>query len=188
MQILKEEVRTQILQSAENSFCENGFQATTMRCIAKEIGISVSNLYLYYENKEMLFNAVADPIFHFYIYNFTDFLNHKDEKDELNQKMSLAIGNMILSNKDRFLLLFEKSKGTKYECFRDEIITRMQMHIVKQMSEEVLDKELLAKLFAQNLMEGIVYIIKTQKDKRKLEQDLQYLADFYTKGIIQFLK
>ncbi len=188
MQVLKEEVRTLILQSAENSFCENGFQATTMRCIAKEIGISVSNLYLYYENKEMLFYAVADPIFHHYIYNFTDFLNHEDEKDELNQKMSLAIGNMILSNKERFLLLFEKSKGTRYECFRDEIITKMQLHIVKQMSEKVLDKELLAKLFAQNLIDGIVYIIKVQKDNDKLEQDLQDLTDFYTKGIIQFLK
>lgn len=188
MQVLKDEVRMQILQSAEKLFCENGFLETTMRRIAKEVGISVSNLYLYYENKEMLFTAVADPIFHQNIMGFAEFMEHEDKLDELNQNISFMIGKMIASNKERFLLIFEKSKGTKYEGFQNEMITQIQMHILKQMNDKVSDKDLLSNVFAKNLVDGIISIVKAHEDEEHLEQDLQHLTDFYSEGIKQFLK
>jgi AcrR family transcriptional regulator len=188
VQILKEEVRMQILQSAERLFCEKGFLETTTRSIAKEVGISVSNLYLYYENKEMLFNAVAEPIFSKQILGFAEFMDHEDEMDELNDNISFLIGTMIASSKERFLLIFEKSKGTKFEGFQAEVIALIQKHIVKQMNDKVYDKGLLANVFAKNLIEGIITIVKAHKNEEHLEQNLQHLTDFYADGIKQFIK
>ena len=188
MQVLKDEVRIQILQSAEKLFCENGFLETTMRSISKEVGISVSNLYLYYENKEMLFNAVADPIFNQNISDFAEFIEHEDDLDKLNHNINFIIGKIILSSRERFLLIFEKSKGTKYEGFHDEMIAQIQKHIVKQMNDKVSDKNLLSNIFAKNLVDGIISIVKAHKDEEHFEQNLQHLTDFYSEGIKQFLK
>ncbi|GAU75992.1 TetR/AcrR family transcriptional regulator [Fusibacter sp. 3D3] len=187
MQILKDEIRILILQAAEKLFCENGFLKTTTRGIAKEAGISVSNLYLYYENKEMLFNAVSEPIFQQLISGLVDFLNHQDKTEALNQNITFGLGKMIVANRDQFLLLFEKSKGTKYESFQDEMITQLQSHIRAQMNEKVKDKDLISSVFAMNLIKGIVHIAKAHRDETHLIQNLQHLTDFHTEGIRQFL-
>lgn len=62
MQVLKEEIRKKILNAAENIFYQKGFRGATTRSIANEVGISVSNLYLYYENKEAIFYGVTDGL------------------------------------------------------------------------------------------------------------------------------
>ncbi|MDD4844591.1 MAG: TetR/AcrR family transcriptional regulator [Anaerotignum sp.] len=188
MQILKEEVRLQILQAAENLFCEKGFLETTTRSIAKEAGISVSNLYLYYENKEMLFYAVADPIFYEFVTGFQKLMEHEDQQDELNKNISFVIGKMIAASKGRFLLIFEKSKGSKYEGFQGEIISRVQKHIMAQMNVRIIDKPLLSEIFARNLIEGIVAVVKAHRNEAHLQENLQHLTDFYAEGIRQFLK
>lgn len=187
MQILKDEVRIQILQAAEKLFCEKGFFETTMRSIAKEVGISVSNLYLYYENKEMLFSAVAEPIFQQLVLGFAEFLDHEDNPEELNQNITFVMGKMIAANRDRFLLIFEKSKGTKYEGIQDEMIAQLQKHVMTQMNDKVIDKELMSRVFAMSLMEGILHIAKVHRDEEHLMQNLQHLTDFYTEGLKQFL-
>ncbi|KXL53443.1 nucleoid occlusion factor SlmA [Anaerotignum neopropionicum] len=188
MQVLKDEVRLQILQVAEKLFCEKGFLETTTRGIAKEVGISVSNLYLYYENKEMLFNAVADPIFHEFVTGFQKLMTHEDQTEELNQNISFVIGKMIAVSKGKFLLIFEKSKGTRYEGFREEIIALVQKHVMEQMNDKVDDKALMSKIFAQNLIEGIIAVVKAHGSEEELQQNLQHLTNFYAKGIRQFLK
>ncbi|RMD03073.1 TetR/AcrR family transcriptional regulator [Clostridium autoethanogenum] len=67
MQVLKEKIRDKILKADENIFYEKGFKDTTTRSIAKAVGISVSNLYLYYENREVIFTGVVDEFYEYFI-------------------------------------------------------------------------------------------------------------------------
>ena len=48
------ESRKRIIESAVKLFSQSGYNGTTMRMIAKEAGISIGGLYLYFKNKEEL--------------------------------------------------------------------------------------------------------------------------------------
>lgn len=188
MQVLKEEVREQILCAAEKRFCADGFLETTTRSIAGEVKISVSNLYLYYENKEMLFRAVADPIYHEFTKTFREFLSHNDLPQDLNRNISLGMGKIISAGLDRFLLLAEKSKGTPYEGFKNLLTEELQKHMLAQMRDTLEERQLMAGVFAETLVEGIIHIAREQNTTGKLEHCLQQLADYHTDGIHSFLK
>ncbi len=49
-----ERTREAILEAAMKLFRESGYEATTMRAVAKEAGVSVGNAYYYFESKEHL--------------------------------------------------------------------------------------------------------------------------------------
>src|SRR6478609_7322290 len=50
----------QILLAAEARFLQYGIRKTTMRDIADDLGIAVSNLYLYFANKREIALAIAE--------------------------------------------------------------------------------------------------------------------------------
>jgi AcrR family transcriptional regulator len=51
-----------IVETALRLFRENGYEATTMRAIAKEAGVSVGNAYYYFGSKEELIQAYYDEL------------------------------------------------------------------------------------------------------------------------------
>jgi AcrR family transcriptional regulator len=55
-----EKTRQLIVETALRLFKERGFEATTMRAIAAEAGISVGNAYYYFASKEQLIQAYYD--------------------------------------------------------------------------------------------------------------------------------
>ena len=55
----KEARPTEILTAALETFVERGYAATTLVDVARRAGVSKGTLYLYYRNKEKLFEAVA---------------------------------------------------------------------------------------------------------------------------------
>jgi len=51
-----------ILQAARAEFLERGFQDTSMRTIARLSGVTLSNIYNYFRDKDTLFRAVLQPL------------------------------------------------------------------------------------------------------------------------------
>jgi AcrR family transcriptional regulator len=49
-----DQTRAAIVEAALRLFRENGYEATTMRAIAKQAGVATGNAYYYYESKEAL--------------------------------------------------------------------------------------------------------------------------------------
>ncbi len=58
MRVKSEERRQAILEIAQKSFLEQGFEKTSMSFIAKELGGSKATLYNYFTSKEEIFEAV----------------------------------------------------------------------------------------------------------------------------------
>ena len=52
--------RSAIIDAALRLFRERGYDATTMRAIATEAGVSVGNAYYYFESKEQLIQGFYD--------------------------------------------------------------------------------------------------------------------------------
>ncbi|GAB3660915.1 TetR family transcriptional regulator [Actinocorallia lasiicapitis] len=57
-----EQTRELIVETALRLFRENGYEATTMRAIAREAGVSVGNAYYYFSSKEELIQAYYDEL------------------------------------------------------------------------------------------------------------------------------
>ena len=62
MQILKDEVRQKILDSARHEFSQNTFNKASMRRIAEDAGITVGTIYAYFSSKDELFCEVLSPL------------------------------------------------------------------------------------------------------------------------------
>lgn len=60
-QVKKGGVQQAILKAAKAVFLEKGFEGATLRGIAKRAGVTLSNLYTYYSDKDALFAAVLQP-------------------------------------------------------------------------------------------------------------------------------
>ncbi|MBB3108468.1 AcrR family transcriptional regulator [Paenibacillus phyllosphaerae] len=58
---MTEEMKKSVRQAAERLFITRGYEAVTMREIAKEAGCSHTAIYLYFKNKEDLLQQIAIP-------------------------------------------------------------------------------------------------------------------------------
>ena len=61
-QVLKDEIKENILKAALQEFFENGYKSAAMRNIAEKAKIPTGLIYSYYKNKEALFDAVLRPV------------------------------------------------------------------------------------------------------------------------------
>ncbi|NQZ81346.1 MAG: TetR family transcriptional regulator [Colwellia sp.] len=97
----QEEIRQKIILTAVDMFSEKGFDATTMKQIAREVGIGDATIYKYFPNKDKLIYAyyalVADN-------TVQQFINEKELDDySLQEKLQLLIDiylNNFLPNRE----------------------------------------------------------------------------------------
>ena len=62
MQTPKEPTRLNILAASKEEFLEHGFEKASMRRISQIAGVSTSNIYNYFENKEGILTVLVQPI------------------------------------------------------------------------------------------------------------------------------
>ncbi|AHG65227.1 TetR/AcrR family transcriptional regulator [Advenella mimigardefordensis] len=60
-QVKKEEVRQAILAAAFDLFCRKGYTATTMAELARTAGMTVANIYIYFDSKLLIFYEIYTP-------------------------------------------------------------------------------------------------------------------------------
>lgn len=59
MQYSKDDIQKEILKAAEKVFLENGFPKASMREIAQEAQVGLSNIYNYFKSKDDIFCTVT---------------------------------------------------------------------------------------------------------------------------------
>ena len=61
-QVLKDDIREKILESALEEFYQHGFTGAVMRNIARQACIPTGLIYSYYDSKDTLFREVLRPV------------------------------------------------------------------------------------------------------------------------------
>jgi AcrR family transcriptional regulator len=59
----KSEVSTDILAAAREIFVRDGYEGFTLRKLAKQVGCSAGNIYLYFKDKNEIFDCLVDQSF-----------------------------------------------------------------------------------------------------------------------------
>ncbi len=198
MQVLKDYVRMNILESARKEFLNKGYSKASMREIAVNAGITVGNIYRYYESKEYLFEAIVEPTF----VEITDLFNNI-QFDELKQNESSEYVNfrnaftsqfmkIVQLNKDEIVILIKCSEGTRYKSARShfaEIIeTKVSKYVVDvvQTKGNSFDKDMISRVISKSVIDGLteVIIYNGLKDMKRLENDVRVLMDLYFNNIL----
>jgi len=195
MQKLKEEVRNQIIEAAVKEFTLNGYEKASMRTIAKDARISVSNTYNYYKNKEELFVSIIEPVFG----RLKDIL-----KQSFQQSMRSGTGNNLQSfidgtvksliqmearQRQLLIILIENSAGTKYEKSRDEIVNLLKMYLAEavrkpgnavQLEE---NQTYILMILANNYIDGLFKVLRDYRSREWAEENLRTLLTYHLNGI-----
>lgn len=159
----KEEQNTTelLLEAGKEEFLEKGFEKASLRKICERAGVTTGAVYFFFENKEDLFHQiVAEPL------KQMEKLTKELSKAELEGDLPSSEGDRKLMeflwhNRKEARLLMEKSAGTRYENFKDEIFSQLEQSFTMffQKYGKMGEDKNLIRIIVKMRMEGCMELI-----------------------------
>lgn len=184
-QVLKEEIKNKIYKAASKIFYEKGFLRAKMKDISEEAKIPVGLVYTYYKNKEELFDEIVSPIYHY--------LNLAIEKEEKEKGSPLerfkATGEeyvlKLFNQHKTFVILMDKSHGTKHENAKQKFISILEEHIRRQIKKKgiIIQEEILIHILASNFTESLLEIARHYQNECWAKKILDLVTKCYYEGV-----
>lgn len=143
--------REKIVYSSFKLFLENGYEATNIRDICKDVGIKASTLYFYFPSKQDLFFHIYDSIWHDYI----KFIQNIE-----------ALTKDITVEEKLYMLLTEKIDYYVMDISKRKFIFRYQLFPPEEISNVIREKYLSYTDEENKIVTGI---IESAKSQSKLE-------------------
>lgn len=184
-QVLKEEIYERIFQAGVDVFYEKDYRSARMQEIAEKAGIPVSLIYNYHKNKEELFDKIASSL----RVNFDKIFAEEEQATGLPSEKykSIAEGYILdlLENHKIFVILMDKSHGTKYEHAKDQLIHSIEQHIKRQLAKKTGTgyNDMLCHILASNFTEGILEVARHYEDREFARTMLFLVAKCYYEGV-----
>ncbi|AOT70931.1 TetR/AcrR family transcriptional regulator [Geosporobacter ferrireducens] len=194
MQILKDEINEKILKAAKTFFLDIGFEKASMSMIAKEAGVSKSNLYNYFSSKEEIFYALTEEAY-IQINNTMENLLRHDSEDcfQLEKFTALMTKELIVlltKYREEILLILDRSIGTKFENAKEEIIHRLEKHMKWEFKQYHITLEnedwFFAHYISTSLIEGLLEIIRHNQSDMWIQNNVKMLVGYYIYGYSYF--
>lgn len=131
MRVRKDETYKSIIWSARKEFVDKGFKDASMRSIAGDAGVGLSNIYNYFQNKDEIFLVIVKPakekLFTFiseqHTEAYVDFENISPFGHD-EEAIDFYI-DLIFKYKEEYRLLLYHSQGSSMENFRDMLTDHM---------------------------------------------------------------
>ena len=182
VQVLKDEVRNRIFEAALNEFYKKDFKNANLRDIADEADVSVGLIYSYFDNKEGLFEEIVKPVtkISFKHLNNKNHYNPYDAFIEFERDIIVE----LLDNHKEFVILADKSFGTKYENYKEDLIADLTEHIMMNRDKFSFNNKLetddvFMHILASTFVEGILEIARHHNGKIWAENMLDLFSEFY---------
>lgn len=186
MQVLKEEVRQRILAAAEDLFYQHDYRSTKLTDIAARANVPVALIYSYFRNKAALFDAVVQSVYdNFYTALEEEEAMGLEEPAEAIAEIGLTYIFDLFKDHRRFVILVDKSAGTRHEHAKDQLVDRLQKHIVlglPRYTDKTYDPIFLH-ILANNFTEGMCEIARHYKGQQWATDMFNLLLFSYMKGI-----
>lgn len=173
-QILKDESKKAIIESAKEEFLNKGFNNASMRNIAKKAKMTVGNLYRYFKSKDEISEYIVSDTYNsidLLIKNLTsnnvsiisNDINLKYSTDELRQILNELADNLVDIYKDHkieFNILMYNSKINERitNWFTDAINVLINNYFDIEGYEK--EKYILSKSYAESIFMGMRVIFK----------------------------
>lgn len=91
--------RDQIMEGARRVFMDKGFDAASMNDVTREAGVSKGTIYVYFDNKEELFEALVEEERCKIFQNLYEVLDRDDNLRDVLEDFGMALSYKITSDK-----------------------------------------------------------------------------------------
>ena len=189
-----------IQEAALAEFLDKGFQATSLRQIVKNAGVTTGAFYGYFSSKEALFNALVGPHATALMGKFMEaqisFAELPEEQHLEHTGMeSGPYPDWMGQHREPVKLLLTRAEGTSYEHFVHNMVeveveyTLQYMEVLRRLGKDitVLDKSL-CHIIASGMMGGIFEIVIHDMPREQALRDVDQLREFYTAGWLKLME
>ncbi|WP_234121560.1 TetR/AcrR family transcriptional regulator [Clostridium hydrogenum] len=194
MQYLKDDIRKKILSSALIEFKDKGYLDASMRIIASKSGIALGSTYRYFENKESLFNTLIEPVYDkllLYLVKIQVQVNtctgeNCTEVPAYIMNLLNKILEFVEESSSELVIIFNKSKGSKFENFKNELTSLVYDIYIKSIDSNLReddDTKIVVHTISHDLIEGIAFILNQEYDGNKIKILIDKLVYFYITDI-----
>lgn len=180
MQIQKDEVKNKILNAAIEEFLVSGYENSSMRVIAANAGITVGNIYSYFNGKDDLFETIVlstvTQIKSLILMNLST--NNTITKTSA-MEITNQIMNTFLNNYQEFLILMNSAKGSKYENIKSVIQVQIKDRLIADLIPQFhakFENDIMADTLSLVLLDGIINIVLKSDNDEKMMNTL--ICDF----------
>lgn len=198
-QVKKKAIYNKILEVAQKNIETLGYDKVSMRKIAAECNISVSNLYNYFTNKEALLDSLVGE-FYYQVLNIeaADLsMPASSNVLDFNQyliSMTKQLIKFMNRNQDILRILLSKVKGSKYENFRERLIDNYcsyELRSVAQITEKYQTLYLPSEVLLKNLCYMYInlceiYLLE-EKQLEWIDEKMDELNRFVIGGLRDYL-
>ena len=192
-----------IEQAARQEFLKNGFRNTSVQKIAEIVGITSQGFYKHFENKEVLFSSLVEPIIikirsimHIEIESKDKLIEQKQESEVWDKdRMLKETLDYIYENFEDMKLLICCADGSKYENIIDTVAEYETSIVVKNLPvllkngvpvPDISDETIL--LLMKHEYRSFVEFIKNDYTREEAEEYINNVNEFYTAGWRTLLK
>ena len=142
--------RIAILAAAKSIFSKDGYVAAKMSDIAGEVGVAPGTLYLYFESKEALANAIAEELFLRLMEEFNGIIKNIEAPDDLNILVDYA-ARIAEEEREVLAMMRERSHDKKKnplvrQRLLDKLTEALSILIEKGIIRRYQDKLVLAEM------------------------------------------
>jgi AcrR family transcriptional regulator len=203
MQILKDDIRNSIVQSALIEFKKEGYLQASMRQIAQAAGMSSGNIYRYFKNKEELFDAIVQPVYEQYtVYMLgirkkidLSYAREGPDTQRYFSKIEVTLVELFKAYSTELMILLNRSHGSKYEGVKFDLISLTfsileGVFIAKKGKGTLLSKSeyALARMLASTIMEGLCLILRDNEEGDTLKKLIDQFLFVHAVGITALIK
>lgn len=132
-----EETKRSILTAAGELFARRGYDAVTMRDIAKEAGCSHTTIYIYFKDKETLLQQLSLPPLHSLMKRMEHLVDQLSKPEEKLENLSLAFIEFCLGNRNMYGLFFNVKAVRVDELSPELEINRVRNELFGILTEAV---------------------------------------------------
>ena len=122
MSRLPQNIRAALLNSGKDQFLAYGFEKASLRTICKKAGLTTGAFYNHFSGKEDLFSSLVEPMIHGFRKMYQNVISQELADLTTGVENELTSITYAIDHKDEFRLLFDCSKGTQYEGFKEHLI------------------------------------------------------------------
>lgn len=183
-QVLKDEKRQRIIDAAIDVFYQKDYRSATMQEIAKKADVPVGLIYSYYKNKQKLFDVIVQPV----LLKLPETLKKSENTDtyEFNNFINIEkpFYTDLLKKHRQFIILIDKSAGTKHSSAKEDFKNIIEEHIKSNMINKkgVEYDDFFIHILASNLTESLLEIARHYKNQKWAIEMLDLVARHFYFG------
>jgi AcrR family transcriptional regulator len=196
MQVLKDRVRSRILEAAELQFSRAGFDKATIGDIASEAGVATGTVYKYFRNKAELYRSVITDEFVNELSRMTrSRIAAFARPDGLSVQQPPTSGKsgellrFFAANRLKVVILLGRAEGTEHAGFAREYVSAMETQALNQARKQFPGRAMtrtfrfmVRKTLAESVR-GIVDILAEFDDEPSIREALEAATRYRIAGI-----